>query len=77
MDGVEGTRFNVWAPNAHYVSLIVPGIGGGEDIYASNGKTAYTVVGLFGGKDIYGDVKGYSIESPFGGTDAFIDSDKE
>lgn len=36
--------------NGNYVGSSVPGIGGGEDYYGSNGTTTYTVDGILGGK---------------------------
>ena len=52
-------------------------IGNGQDYYGSDGTRAYTIDSIFGGKTIHGDVNGFSMESPFGGTDAFIDGDDE
>lgn len=48
---------------------------GGQDYYGSNGERAYSVRGLFGGKDIHGDVSGFTVDSPFGGSNIFIDDD--
>ena len=53
----------------------VPGILGGEDIFSSDGRIAHTVDGLFGGKSIYGDISGFSVDSPFGGTDIDLDDE--
>ncbi len=47
--------------------------GNGQDIYFSNGKVAHTVDGVFGGKNICGDMNGFSVDLPFGGTDILVD----
>lgn len=51
--------------------------GNGQDIYFSNGKTAHTVDSVLGGQNIYGDVNGFSVNSPFGGTSIILDDDTD
>ncbi len=47
--------------------------GNGQDIYFSDGKVVHTVDSMLGGKNICGDVNGYSANLPFGGTEIFVD----
>ena len=48
----------------------------GQDYYGSDGTRAYSVDGLFGGQNIYGDVSGISVDSPFGESSIFIDTEQ-
>ena len=48
----------------------------GQDYYGSDGTRAHSVDGLFGGQDIYGDGSGFSVDSPFGGSEIFINSEQ-
>ena len=48
----------------------------GQNYHGSDGTEVWTVDSITGcGQDIYGDVQGHSVVSPFGGTDFFLDDD--
>ena len=53
----------------------VPSVFGGEDFYGSDGSRAYSVRNPLGGEDIHGDISGFTIDSPFDGSDFFMDDD--
>lgn len=52
-------------------------LGNGKDFYFSDGRTAHTVDSILGGQNIYGDVNGFSVNSPFGGSDIILDDDSK
>ena len=47
-------------------------IGNGQNYYGSDGTRAYTVDSVFDGQTIHGDISGFSVNSPLGGTDAYL-----
>lgn len=57
--------------NGQRIGYAVPGIGGGEDIFLSNGETGYTVESILGGKDYYGinGIRVHSMRGLLGGKD--------
>lgn len=52
-------------------------LGNGQDIYFSDGRTAHTIDSVLGGQDIFGDVNGFSVNSPFGGSNIILDDDTD
>lgn len=58
----------------------VESVFGGQDFYDENGNfIGYSVPGIAGGEDFFftNGESGYSVDSPFGGTDVIIDDDPD
>ena len=48
----------------------------GQNYYGSDGTIVYSDNSIFGGQIIHGDISGYSIDSPFGGSDIYLEGDE-
>ncbi len=60
---------NLYDEDGNHIGYSVPGIGGGEDYFFTDGKTGYTVDSVINGLDYYGSdgTQAHTIESVFGG----------
>lgn len=77
VESITGNGQDFYDKNGNFVGYTVDSlVGNGQNFYGADGSRSFSVDSVLGsGQDIFGDRQGFTVDSPFGGTDVFVNDD--